>query len=139
MVYNHGFFSQTVSNSFFSFRLMWLLIVILSLSNSFSQVGSLNFPREFRGVWITTAYNLDWPSSNKLSIEDQKADFIRYLDKIDSTNMNAVIVQVRAAADAFYDSPYEPWSFWLTGEQGRDPRYDPLEFMISECHKRNIF
>ena len=54
--------------------------------------------------------------------------------------MNAVIVQVRPAADAFYPSPYEPWSQWLTGVQGRapSPYYDPLQFMIEEAHKRGM-
>ncbi len=54
--------------------------------------------------------------------------------------MNAVIVQVRPAADAFYPSQYEPWSQWLTGKQGQPPVpfYDPLEFMIREAHKRGM-
>lgn len=70
----------------------------------------------------------------------QKADFIRQLDLHKKNGMNAVIVQVRTAADAFYPSPYEPWSQWLTGTQGLLPKpyYDPLNFMIEEAHKRGF-
>jgi uncharacterized lipoprotein YddW (UPF0748 family) len=52
--------------------------------------------------------------------------------------MNAVIVQVRPSGDAMYASDMEPWSEFLSGEQGRAPRrsFDPLPFMIEETHKR---
>lgn len=95
---------------------------------------------EFRGVWIATVDNIDWPAKGMLNVEDQKADFIRQLDLHKSNGMNAVIVQVRPAADAFYPSQYEPWSQWLTGIQGRPPTpyYDPLQFMIEEAHKRGM-
>ena len=95
---------------------------------------------EFRAVWMTTAYNLDWPSKNTLTPDQQRNEFIKVLDKVDSMNFNAVIVQIRASADAFYKSEFEPWSYWLTGKQGQEPHpyYDPLTFMIDECHKRNI-
>ncbi|HMC98972.1 MAG TPA: family 10 glycosylhydrolase [Ferruginibacter sp.] len=95
---------------------------------------------EFRGVWIATVDNIDWPSRGNYNSESQKAEFIRILDMHKSLGMNAVIVQVRPAADAFYPSQYEPWSEWLTGKQGAAPvpYYDPLEFMISEAHKRGM-
>lgn len=95
---------------------------------------------EFRGVWIATVDNIDWPKKDAGSTESQKADFIRQLDLHKRNGMNAVIVQVRPAADAFYPSPYEPWSQWLTGVQGRPPSpyYDPLAFMIEEAHKRGM-
>lgn len=94
---------------------------------------------EFRGVWIATVANIDWPPSNA-GTEAQKADFIRQLDLHKRNGMNAVIVQVRPSGDAFYPSPYEPWSQWLTGVQGRAPVpfYDPLAFMIQEAHKRGM-
>ncbi len=94
---------------------------------------------EFRGVWIATVMNIDWPPQNA-TVEAQKADFIRQLDIHKANGMNAVIVQVRPAGDAFYPSPYEPWSQWLTGTQGKAPVpfYDPLAFMIQEAHKRGM-
>jgi uncharacterized lipoprotein YddW (UPF0748 family) len=95
---------------------------------------------EFRGVWIATVDNIDWPSRKGLPVDSQKAEFIRLLDLYRSLGMNAVVMQVRPSADAFYPSQYEPWSEWLTGTQGKPPSpyYDPLEFMIAEAHKRGI-
>ncbi|HEY2720289.1 MAG TPA: family 10 glycosylhydrolase [Chitinophagaceae bacterium] len=95
---------------------------------------------EFRGVWIATVDNTDWPAKGMVDPASQKAEFIRQLDMHKKNGMNAVIVQVRPAADAFYPSPYEPWSQWLTGVQGKPPSpyYDPLQFMIEETHKRGM-
>ena len=95
---------------------------------------------EFRGVWIATVDNIDWPQEGSQLITARKAEFIRQLDLHKGNGMNAMIVQVRPAADAFYPSPYEPWSQWLTGMQGQPPSpyYDPLEFMIEETHKRGM-
>jgi uncharacterized lipoprotein YddW (UPF0748 family) len=95
---------------------------------------------EFRAVWVATVLNIDWPSKNNLAVEDQKAEFIYLLDSLQSLNINAVIVQIRPAADAFYPSTFEPWSEYLTGMQGLPPApfYDPLKFMIEEAHKRNM-
>ena len=95
---------------------------------------------EFRGVWIATVDNIDWPPKGMVNSDSQKTEFIRQLDMHQRNGMNAVIVQVRPAADAFYPSPYEPWSQWLTGVQGRPPSpyYDPLQFMIEEAHKRGM-
>jgi uncharacterized lipoprotein YddW (UPF0748 family) len=95
---------------------------------------------EFRAVWIATVDNIDWPSKKGLPVDSQKAEFIRLLDLHKSNGMNAVIMQIRPATDAFYPSPYEPWSEWLSGIQGKPPSpyYDPLEFMITETHKRGM-
>lgn len=95
-------------------------------------------PREFRGVWVASVYNIDWPSSPGLPVESQKAELIRILDLVKSLNMNAVVLQVRPAGDALYDSPYEPWAFWVSGRMGRapEPYYDPLAFAVEEAHKR---
>ncbi|HEY4194556.1 MAG TPA: family 10 glycosylhydrolase [Mucilaginibacter sp.] len=96
--------------------------------------------REFRGVWIATVVNIDWPSDVHLPVERQKQDLINILDANQRAGINAVIFQVRPAADAFYAKSIEPWSRWLTGKQGQapDPFYDPLEFAITECHKRGM-
>ncbi|MDW7695272.1 family 10 glycosylhydrolase [Flammeovirgaceae bacterium SG7u.111] len=96
--------------------------------------------REFRAIWITTLNNMDWPSRKGMSVEQQKEEFINILDRCQKTNLNAVIVQIRPAADAFYMSKYEPWSEWLGGKQGKpaESGYDPLSFMLEETHKRNM-
>ncbi len=95
---------------------------------------------EFRGVWVATVDNIDFPSIKYLSADSQKAEFISLIDMHRRNGLNAVVVQIRPAADAFYPSQYEPWSEWLTGVQGKPPApsYDPLEFMISEAHKRGM-
>ena len=101
----------------------------------FSQVNT-----EFRGVWIATVDNIDWPQKGAFTVYSQKTEFIRQLEMHKRNGMNAVIVQVRPSADAFYPSSLEPWSQWLTGVQGRSPSpyYDPLQFMIEETHKRGM-
>ncbi len=95
---------------------------------------------EFRGVWIATVDNIDWPSKGNFNADSQRAEFIRILDMHQRNGMNAIIAQVRPATDAFYPSPYEPWSEWLTGKQGLPPSpyYDPLAFMVTETHKRGM-
>ncbi len=96
--------------------------------------------REFRGVWVATAWNRDWPSKPGLPVEQQKAEFIQILDQLQAMNFNAIVLQVRPEGDAIYPSQLEPWSHWLTGIQGLAPWpfYDPLAFAIEESHKRNI-
>lgn len=94
--------------------------------------------REFRAMWIASTDNIDYPSRTGLSVEESKAEFIAWLDLAKELNLNAVISQIRPAADAFWPSPYEPWSQFLTGEQGKDPGFDPLAFQIEEAHKRNL-
>jgi len=103
-----------------------------------AQVSSPNY--EFRGVWVASVANIDWPSKKNLSVAEQKAEYIRLLDMHQRNGMNAMIVQIRPAGDALYPSPYEPWSEFLTGKQGLPPTplYDPLEFMITETHKRGM-
>jgi uncharacterized lipoprotein YddW (UPF0748 family) len=95
---------------------------------------------EFRAAWIATVSNIDWPSKANLSSESQKQEFIDLLNLHQRNGLNAVVVQVRPCTDAFYPSQYEPWSEWLTGKQGRPPYpyYDPLQFMITETHKRGM-
>lgn len=94
--------------------------------------------RQTRAMWITTVRNGDWPSRPGLPVARQKAEFRRLLDVAVRLNLNAVYVQVRPTADAFYRSAYEPWSEYLTGSQGRDPGYDPLKFMVDEAHARGL-
>ena len=93
-----------------------------------------------RAVWIATVDNMDWPSRPGLSTERQKAEMIAILDRLVQLHMNAVIFQVRPAADAFYESSLEPWSEYLTGTMGKAPSpfYDPLAFTVAEAHKRGL-
>lgn len=97
-------------------------------------------PREFRAVWVASVGNMDWPSRRGLSTGQQQAELLSILDKLVALNMNAMVLQVRPAADALYASPIEPWSDFLTGTMGRapDPYYDPLKFAVAEAHKRGI-
>ncbi len=94
--------------------------------------------QQLRAEWIASVANIDWPSARGLSADQQKAELIRWYDEAVALGLNAVVVQVRPTADAFWPSPYEPWSHWLTGTQGEDPGYDPLAFAVEEAHKRNL-
>lgn len=119
--------------------LRFACLVLIASSNclqSFTQSPK----REFRGVWVASVANIDWPSKADLSVEEQKAEFIKLLELHRANGMNAVIVQVRPCADAFYPSRYEPWSKWLTGKIGKAPQpyYDPLKYMIEEAHTRGF-
>lgn len=97
-------------------------------------------PREFRAAWIATVANINWPSKPGLPVDVQKAEAIKLLDFLKENNFNAAIFQVRPQADALYKSDLEPWSYYLSGTQGKapDPYYDPLEFWVEESHKRGI-
>ena len=101
------------------------------------QVVSVSHKREFRGAYIP-AVSGDWPSKQGLSGDQQKAELVKLLDRLQELNFNAVIFQVRAEGDALYNSSLEPWSAALTGTQGKAPDYDPLQFAIDECRKRNL-
>jgi uncharacterized lipoprotein YddW (UPF0748 family) len=95
---------------------------------------------ELRAVWIATITNIDFPNRPTVDSYEQKEQFIKLLDMHRRNGMNAIVMQIRPATDAFYPSPFEPWSQWLTGTQGLAPfpYYDPLEFMITETHKRGM-
>jgi len=111
------------------------LLVYLSAS------GQSHSPkREFRGVWVATVNNIDWPSSPSLTTEEQQLEFRNLVAFHKESGMNAILVQVRPCADALYQSAYEPWSRWLSGKESKapDPFYDPLEFMISECRRQQM-
>jgi uncharacterized lipoprotein YddW (UPF0748 family) len=120
--------------------LTFILTLVISLSWAQNTTVVTNPLYEFRGVWIATVANIDWPLPKQYDVEEQKLEFIRQLEIHQRNGMNAVIVQVRPASDAFYPSQYEPWSQWLTGKQGKQPfpYYDPLQFMIEEAHKRGF-
>jgi len=97
-------------------------------------------PREFRAAWVSTVANIDWPSRNSLNAGQQQAEAIAILDRAKALNLNAIVLQVRPSADAIYPSKLEPWSEFLTGQQGQPPRplYDPLQFWITQAHARGL-
>lgn len=117
-------------------RTLSLFLLFITIMSCWAE----NPKREFRAVWVATVNNIDWPSKPGLTTEQQKIEVIELLNLHEKNGMNAIIFQVRPAADAFYKSELEPWSKYLCGKQGMmpNPFYDPLEFWIEECHKRNM-
>lgn len=111
-----------------------LAAVLLAIAASPMSSG---VKREVRSVWMATVWALDWPSSTS-STTAQKNEMVKYLDVLQKNNFNAVYFQVRTMSDAFYKSSYEPWSSYLTGTRGKDPGWDPLAFVVEECHKRGM-
>lgn len=95
-------------------------------------------PREFRGLWVASVANIDWPSAPGLSAARQKEELVELLDQAARVRINAIILQVRPMCDALYRSSREPWSPYLTGVMGRDPGYDPLALAIREAHRRGM-
>ncbi|WP_435925099.1 family 10 glycosylhydrolase [Paenibacillus sp. DYY-L-2] len=94
---------------------------------------------EMRGAWVSTVSNLDWPSKASYGKADaQKQEYVKLLDELQGMGINAVFVQVRPSADAIYNSALVPWSSYLTGTAGKDPGYDPLQFLIEETHRRGM-
>lgn len=90
--------------------------------------------REFRGAWIQ-AVNGQFMGMDE---KRMKSYLVEMLDNLKSVNVNAIIFQVRVEGDALYESRIEPWSRFITGVQGRSPEWDPLAFMVEECHNRNM-
>lgn len=97
-------------------------------------------PREFRGLWVATVSNIDWPSEPGLTTEQMQAELIAIMDRAAELRLNAIIFQIRTGCDALFDSPMEPWSYYLTGVEGQapDPHFDPLEMAIEEAHARGL-
>ncbi|WP_371375213.1 glycoside hydrolase family 10 protein [Thalassotalea aquiviva] len=106
----------------------------------YKKLNHQTVEREFRAAWIASVANINWPSKPGLSTSAQKEEIIALLNLVEKNNLNAVILQVRPQADAFYPSYLEPWSYFLTGEQGKAPQpyYDPLAFWIEQAHIRGI-
>lgn len=93
---------------------------------------------EMRGVWIASVANRDWPSKSGLTASQQRAELLTHLDTAADNRLNTVFFQVRPTADAMWPSPYEPWSQYLTGTQGKDPGWDPLGTAVEEAHARGL-
>ncbi len=125
------------------FGLLFSVISVQAQPSQIEEKEEIKPPsigREFRAAWIATVANINWPSSRDLSTDEQKEEALELLDLLQKHNYNAVIFQARPQSDALYSSEMEPWSYYLTGEQGKapEPFYDPLKFWIDEAHKRNM-
>jgi uncharacterized lipoprotein YddW (UPF0748 family) len=139
--------TPTAVSAFVFFAAVFLIATIATTiafqsasQHMLAQTSASAPKRELRGVWIASVSNIDFPLSRTDTPDKQRSDFIRILDAHRAMGINAVFVQVRPTADALYAKSREPWSFWLTGKQGRapEPLWDPLEFMITEAHKRGM-
>jgi uncharacterized lipoprotein YddW (UPF0748 family) len=124
-------------------RLVLSLVISVLLLPAISQAGEPGYPsppREFRGVWVATVANIDWPSKKGLATEKQQAELRAILDRAVELKLNAIVLQVRPMCDALYSSKLEPWSEYLTGVLGKPPTpfYDPLEFAVREAHARGL-
>jgi len=117
----------------------YLLFLFIVFNTALSS-QTLYPKRELRAVWMATVSNVDYPSNSGLTSVAQRNEYISYLDKFKQIGINTVYVQVRPSCDAFYENPNEPWSQWLSGTQGIGPSpvYDPLDFYVSEAHKRGM-
>ena len=115
-------------------RIAIILFALVVVCATFAQQPP---KREFRGTWIHTVGNSGYKN---MTTEEMQQHYRNMLDTFEIAGINAVIYQVRPTADAFYFSDYEPWSRYFTGEQGKapDPAWDPLAFLIEECHNRGM-
>ena len=113
---------------------LFILFTFFALCATFAQQPP---KREFRGAWIHTVGNRNY---QKMTTLEMQQHYRSVLDTFALAGINAVVYQVRPQADAFFISEIEPWSRFITGEQGKAPEtlWDPLAFMIEECHHRGM-
>ncbi|PRQ03729.1 hypothetical protein ENSA5_12790 [Enhygromyxa salina] len=102
------------------------------------ELVDVEHQREFRAVWVATVYNINWPSNSGLDVGAAQAELLDIIETCEAINLNAIVFQIRPESDAVYASELEPWSRYLTGAQGGDPGFDPLDFLLAEAHARNI-
>jgi len=112
-------------------------LLLLSLLLSLTPFQS-NHAREFRAAWVASVFNINFPSRQGLSVEQQRQEIRNIVSTARAVGLNALIVQVRAESDALYESRYEPWARWLTGRQGANPGYDPLATFLEEGRRQGI-
>lgn len=124
-----------------SFRLLALVLAcVLTLVTPAFAAGTPSASEEMRGVWVSSVYNLDYPSSPTTDPDKLKAEADEILDNCVKWGLNAVFLQVRPSGDALYKSDLFPWSKYLTGSVGTAPQYgfDPLEYWVEAAHKRGL-
>ena len=136
---------HAISETQIKMRIFRIFLLIIYTAFSFTALlfgEEYSAPkREFRGAWVATVANIDWPTAEAVGNAGlQRQEMLQILDDAARLKLNAIVFQVRPTADALYKSELEPWSIWLTGKQGQDndTTYDPLEFVITEAHKRCI-
>jgi uncharacterized lipoprotein YddW (UPF0748 family) len=119
---------------------LWATPLVAQHSPTSTQDPAPPVRREFRGVWVASVANIDWPSRPGLSTWEQQEELLRVLNRSVTLGLNAIVLQIRPAADALYPSPHEPWSEYLTGRQGvaPEPVWDPLAFAVEEAHRRGL-
>jgi uncharacterized lipoprotein YddW (UPF0748 family) len=108
------------------------------LSIPMAPLVEVSVPREFRGLWVATVANLDFPSRPNLPAPEMRRELDRLVNQADTLGFNALVFQVRPEGDALYKSKLEPWSRFLSGKQGRDPGLDPLQYLIEVAHGQGI-
>ena len=119
-----------------SLKFMALAIALL-IGAGYAMATNFGVPKqEFRSAWVATVWQLDWPTTS--TPDSQKAELDRMLDSLKNNHFNAVNFQVRSMCDAMYQSSIEPWSSYLTGTRGKDPGYDPLQYIVEACHQRGM-
>ena len=118
-----------ILNSKFLHRSLFVALLIVSAINVSAQKK-----REFRGAWIQSVNG----QFQGMTMSAMQSTLSYQLDELQKDGVNAIIFQVRPECDALYVSDIEPWSRFLTGQQGKDPGWDPLQWMILECHKRGM-
>ena len=119
----------------------FLLFISLAALMLSASAADTYIKREVRGVWLATVYNIDWPTQKGTTLairRAQQAEMTKYLDVLQAAGLNAVYFQTRPMADAFYKSSYEPSSSFLFGQRGYRMTWDPLAFVVEECHKRGM-
>lgn len=134
--------SQLINNNMVMRINSQFFLVIISLLLAHNATGQFHRSSqfEFRGVWVATVTNIDWPSKKGLNVSQLKKEVQEILNLQQRLGMNSVILQVRPAGDAIFPSKLEPWSVYISGEQGKAPEeiFDPLQYWIDEAHKREI-
>lgn len=132
----HGFSYDKVMNKIFQFCFYLFLMLYPSV------LTANDYPkRELRGVWVATVWGIDWPSKTGTSpsvVSQQKEELRALLDRCRKLNLTTVYFQVRSMGDVMYESAIEPWSGFVSGRRGVSPGWDPLEFMVKECHARGL-
>ncbi len=124
-------------------------VVVLVVFLGYTILGSLltavyagerSAQDEMRGIWVSTVYSLDYPESATVDDEELRRQADEILDSSKAMGMNAVFLQVRPSADAFYESDYYPWSRYLSGTQGLAPEngFDPLKYWVEAAHERGM-
>ncbi len=134
-------FADAINSEVMSRRAALLVCAVIVLVTScISLRPRPHRARELRGLWVATVNNGDWPSRRDLTVDQQKQELVAIFDRAAALHLNAIFLQIRPAADAFYPSSLEPWSEFLTGTSGKapEPLYDPLAFAIDEAHKRGL-